>query len=82
MPLCLVSCQGLRAFDSTARTMRLTEDPVDVTCRRGETHDACVLLLRRDWEALVIAYKALCLQLGGSPANCQTTPAPVAVQQP
>lgn len=66
------SCQGLRAYDSTTRTIRLREAPVPVTCRRGPNLVPCVLLLRDDWEALVIAYKAQCLQLGGSPAQCQT----------
>jgi hypothetical protein len=35
-----------------------------------------VVLLTDDWEALVIDYKAKCLQLGGSPAACQTVPPP------
>lgn len=73
LALLLSACSHMpRAFDSTARTMRLTESPIEVVCVRGETRDACVLLLKRDWEALVIAHKAQCLQLGGSPAACQT----------
>ena len=65
-----------RAYDSTARTIRLREAPVDTHCSRGADHAECVLLLKQDWEALVIDYKAKCLQLGGSPSACQTEPAP------
>lgn len=75
-PLCLVSCQGGRAFDSTARTIRLREAPVPVPCHRGDRADECVVLLKQDWEALVIDYKGKCLQLGGAPAACQTEPPP------
>ena len=61
-----------RAYDSTARTIRLREAPVIVPCHRGEEMTECAVLLRQDWEALVITLKAQCLQLGGSAAACQT----------
>ena len=63
-----------RAFDPTARTIRLTEAPVDWPCHRGAQATECVMLLKRDWETLVISYKAQCLQLGGTPDACQTAP--------
>jgi hypothetical protein len=65
-----------KGYDSTARTIRLHEAPLAVACERGTRTDECVLLLKADWEALVIDYKAKCLQLGGSPVNCQTEPRP------
>jgi len=72
VPLLLASCQGLRGYDSQARTIKLHEGPISATCIRGGAPAACVVLMREDWEALVIDYKAKCLQLGGSPHNCQT----------
>lgn len=61
-----------RVYDSTARTIRLRETPLPVECQRGEQLDKCVLMLEQDWETLVIDYKGKCLQLGGTPAACQT----------
>lgn len=71
VPLLLVSCQTLRVYDSTARTIRLREAPIPARCHRGVEARDCTVLLTQDWEALVIDYKAKCLQLGGSPAACQ-----------
>ena len=64
--------QGARAFDSTTRTILLKEVSVPVECRRGEQIEECMLLLKQDWEAVVISYKSMCLRLGGAPAACQT----------
>lgn len=61
-----------RAYDSTARVIRLRESPVPTLCRRGTVVDECVVLLKQDWETLVISYKGMCLQLGGSAQACQT----------
>ena len=65
-----------RAYDSTARTIRLREAPLRRPCHAGAEALTCVVLLERDWQALVIDYQAKCLQLGGSPEACQTVPAP------
>jgi hypothetical protein len=67
---------GLRVYDSTARVIRLREAPVPAPCWRGDQVNECVVLLTQDWEALVIDYKAKCLQLGGSASACQTTGPP------
>lgn len=71
-----------RAFDPAARTIRLREAPVDFACSVGTAPAACALLLKADWEALVIDYKAKCLQLGGAPVACQTAPPAAEVQRP
>jgi len=78
VPLLLVSCQTLRSYDSTARTIRLRAAPREAPCHQGAQAATCVVVLQQDWETLVIDYKAKCLQLGGSPEHCQTvlTPAP------
>jgi hypothetical protein len=62
-----------RGYDSTARTFRLREAPIPTPCHRGLQPADCVVLLKQDYEAIIIDWKAKCLQLGGSAENCQTT---------
>ena len=63
---------ALRGFDSTARTIRLREAPVEVPCWIGNRPHDCIAVLKQDWQTVVISYEAMCLQLGGSAVNCHT----------
>lgn len=72
VPLLSACSQAQRAYDSTTRTILLVEAPVVVPCRRGEQMDDCMLVLKQDWENLIISYKSMCLRLGGADTACQT----------
>jgi len=70
---------AVRGYDSTARTIRLREAPVEVACWIGNRPHECIAVLKQDWQTVVISYEAMCVQLGGSAANCHTqveTPGP------
>ena len=47
-------------------------NPLRVACQVAGEPDECVLLLREDFQALVIELKAACLALNGSEDACQT----------
>ncbi len=61
-----------KASDPAARVLILREAPVEVPCSRGEGEATCVLLLREDWQMVVIDWKTKCRQLGGTAEHCQT----------
>lgn len=65
-----------KVFDSSVRVIQLREVPLSLPCERGASTTTCTMLLQEDWEDLVIDYKAKCLQLGGSAAQCQTIVTP------
>jgi hypothetical protein len=52
---------------------------VEVACWIGNRPHECIAVLKQDWQTVVISYEAMCVQLGGSAANCHTqveTPGP------
>jgi hypothetical protein len=70
---------ALQASDPRTRLPILQGEPMERPCWFGDRKAACVMLLKADWELLVIDLKEKCVSLGGTPANCQTEPT---VQKP
>lgn len=71
--LTLAGCAGLASLPS----YRVTIPDVPVTelgCTVRDQPRECLMLLKGDFEALVIELKAACLALGGDKITCQTGP--------
>lgn len=50
----------------------LQADPVSVDCLVEGEKAQCLIVMQKDWEAVVITLKQACLQTGGSAEQCQT----------
>jgi len=72
LPLLLSCAHGASGLPSNPLLPPVLDaDPVPMVCQVDDLAEQCVIVTKRDWEALVIAVKAACLQTGGSKAQCQ-----------
>lgn len=62
---------GRLPWSYRVRIPELRAAPIEVNCLLGGQPAECVLVLKPDWEDVVLELKAACLAVGGTPKECQ-----------